>query len=122
MNQWTEEEIEKLHKNWDLRWSELYKLFPNRSRSSISNKIKRLGYVRNKKILTEDDYKWINANIHLTNIEMANHLNVSKSVITRALREMNISTQSYWTQSNIELIPDKPFSIKITYSKERVKE
>lgn len=121
MNQWTEEEIKLLHENWDLRWDKLLPMFPKRSRSSIGNKIKRLGYVREKKILTEEDYKWINENIHLTNIEMANHLEVSKSVITRALKEMNISTQSYWTQKSIDFVPDKPFSIKIVYTKRRVK-
>lgn len=121
MNQWSEEEIKLLHENWDLRWDKLLPMFPERSRSSIGNKIKRLGYTREKKILTEEDYKWISENMHLTNIEMANHLDVSKSVITRALKEMNISTQSYWTQKSIDLVPDKPFSIKIVYTKRRVK-
>lgn len=118
MSQWTDEEIQLLHDNWEERMSTLLELLPNRSISSIQHKIKRLGYQRDKTILTGQDYDYIIANISSkSNKQIAKDLNVSPPVITRALQKLGINKTNYWTQSSIDKVPDHPFSVKITYEK-----
>lgn len=116
---WTEEELDVLHKNWEERASVLLELIPNRSRSSIMNKISRLGYQRNKQILTQENYDYIAENIATkTQKQIARELEVSPPVITRALKELGISKSINWTQTSIDNdVEDSPFSIRIIYEK-----
>lgn len=116
---WTEEELDVLHKNWEERASVLLELLPNRSRSSIMNKISRLGYQRNKQILTQENYDYIAENIATkTQKQIARELEVSPPVITRALKELGISKSINWTQTSIDNdVEDSPFSIRIIYEK-----
>lgn len=116
---WTEEELDVLHKNWEERASVLLELLPNRSRSSIMNKISRLGYQRNKQILTQENYDYIAENIATkTQKQIARELDVSPPVITRALKELGISKSINWTQTSIDNdVEDSPFSIRIIYEK-----
>ncbi|WP_239740403.1 MarR family transcriptional regulator [Mammaliicoccus sp. P-M59] len=116
---WTDEELEILHKNWEERASVLLELLPDRSRSSIMHKISRLGYQRNKQILTQENYDYIAENISTkTQKEIARELDVSPPVITRALKELGISKSNHWTQTAIDNeVEDSPFSIRIIYEK-----
>lgn len=116
---WTEEELDVLHKNWEERASVLLELLPNRSRSSIMNKISRLGYQRNKQILTQENYDYIAENIATkTQKQIARELEVSPPVITRALKELGISKSINWTQTSIDNdVEGSPFSIRIIYEK-----
>lgn len=116
---WTDEELEILHKNWEERASVLLELLPDRSRSSIMHKISRLGYQRNKQILTQENYDYIAENISSkSQNEIARDLDVSPPVITRALKELGISKSSHWTQTAIDdNVQDSPFSIRIIYEK-----
>lgn len=116
---WTDEELDILHKNWDGRASVLLELLPNRSRSSIMHKISRLGYERNKQILTQSDYNYIAENISSkSQKEIAKELDVSPPVITRALKKLGITKSNHWTQTSIDNeVEDSPFSIRIIYEK-----
>ncbi|UXU70263.1 hypothetical protein [Mammaliicoccus sciuri] len=116
---WTDEELDILHKNWDGRASVLLELLPNRSRSSIMHKISRLGYERNKQILTQLDYNYIAENISSkSQKEIAKELDVSPPVITRALKKLGITKSNHWTQTSIDNeVEDSPFSIRIIYEK-----
>lgn len=116
---WTDEELDILHKNWEERASVLLELLPDRSRSSIMHKISRLGYQRNKQILTQENYDYIAENISSkSQKEIARDLDVSPPVITRALKELGISKSNYWTQTAIDSdVQDSPFSIRIIYEK-----
>lgn len=116
---WTDEELDILHKNWEERASVLLELLPDRSRSSIMHKISRLGYQRNKQILTQENYDYIAENISSkSQKEIARDLDVSPPVITRALKELGISKSNHWTQTAIDSdVQDSPFSIRIIYEK-----
>lgn len=116
---WTDQELDILHKNWEERMKVLLELLPDRSKASITHKIKRLGYERDKQILTQDNYEYIAKNIvNKSQKEIAEDLNVSPPVITRALRKLGISKSNNWTQTQIDsVVNDSPFSIRIIYEK-----
>lgn len=93
---WTAEEEKVLAENYNIKWSELKKLLPNRSDSSLKHAIHRRGYVRSKSKITDEIEKEILERISKESVTtIADSLNLSKQSIYNVLKDNNKKSRQF---------------------------
>lgn len=120
---WTREEEKILAENYNIKWSELKKLLPDRSDCSLKHAIHRRGYVRTKSKITKEIEQEILARIGKESVSnIADSLRLSKQSIYNVLKDNNKKSRQFaWVLKDAsEVKQGSDMSVTFTIKKELV--
>lgn len=121
---WSEEEEQILKDNYDIEWSELMKLLPRRSRTSIKKKLFQLDLHRPTRKITEEVEERIIelAKTHATS-DIVKLTNLSNKSVYDVLNKHNVKAinRNQWIATDVDIEDEIDLSVTFTLNKNGVR-